>query len=439
MLNYPFPYDSARTQQAFTDMTHALLDALAQTDKPALDAKSAAFRRAMTAFRQSAPAEAAKYFDFQLWQEGVARYTEITLGELAAKAYTPSAEFSALPDFKSYAAVAGDLRRGVLSDLGTMSLAQLKRVVVYSTGAADALLLDKVSPAWKGDFLAHRFRLADAPAPSAPPHPCPSAPINHQLDFWIGRWDVAPWSAPAGTPQAAAGTNAIEPNLQQCVLVENWRAANGSEGKSFNFYDINQKKWRQVWVADGGGSLDYSGEFRDGTMRFEGWTLAANGAHTRQRLTFTPYGRDTVRQTFSSSTDGGKTWVTGFDGRYVRQSAPPAGKDETYRSPSGSTLRLMLSDANLGSEVSMGELTIPPNSDSGEHMHGAIEILYVLAGELEHTVNGKTEILTPGMSGFVKPPDKIRHKTGAAGAKLLVVWVPGDEARRIVARWQKEP
>jgi len=163
MLNYPFPYDSARVQLVFTAMTHALLDALAQTDRPALDAKSAAFRRAMTAFRQSVPAESATYFDFQLWQEGVARYTEIAIGELAAKAYTPSAEFSALPDFKSYASVAAEIRRSVLDDLGSMSLAKLKRVVVYSTGAADALLLDKVRPSWKNEFLTRRFRLPDSP------------------------------------------------------------------------------------------------------------------------------------------------------------------------------------------------------------------------------------------------------------------------------------
>ncbi len=163
MLNYPFPYDSTRVQLAFTAMTHALLDALAQTDRPALDAKSAVFRRAMTAFRQSAPAEAATYFDFQLWQEGVARYTEIAIGELAAKAYTPSADFSALPDFKSYATVAADIRRSMLDDLGSMSLVKLKRVVVYSTGAADALLLDKVRPSWKSEFLTHRFRLPDSP------------------------------------------------------------------------------------------------------------------------------------------------------------------------------------------------------------------------------------------------------------------------------------
>lgn len=163
MLNYPFPYDSARVQDAFTAMTHALLNALAQTDKRSLDAKAAVFRRAMATFRQSVPDEAAKYFDFQLWQEGVARYTEIALGELAAKAYTPSPEFSTLPDFKSYASVAATIRRGVLEDLGSMSLAKQKRVVVYSTGAADALLLDKVRPSWKADFLSHRFRLPDSP------------------------------------------------------------------------------------------------------------------------------------------------------------------------------------------------------------------------------------------------------------------------------------
>jgi quercetin dioxygenase-like cupin family protein len=289
-------------------------------------------------------------------------------------------------------------------------------------------------------FIALEQVRGQTPSTSAPPpaRVCANEPLNRQLDFWIGRWDVAPWNSPAGTPPAAAGTSVVEPDLAQCVINENWHGARGGDGKSINFYDVNQKKWRQVWVAVGGGSLDYSGELRDGAMRFEGWTLAANGTHTLQRLTFTPFGRDTVRQTFSTSVDGGKTWVTGFDARYVRQSGA-SGPGESYRSPNGSTLRLLLGDKNLGPEVSMGELTFPPNIDSGEHAHGAIEILYVLSGQLEHSVNGKTEILTAGMAGFVKPPDKIRHKTGPAGAKVLVTWVPGDEAGKILARWKKEP
>lgn len=111
----------------------------------------------------------------------------------------------------------------------------------------------------------------------------------------------------------------------------------------------------------------------------------------------------------------------------------------TYRSPGGTTLRLMLDDSNVGPEVTLGEMVFPPNQDSGDHQHGAIEMFYVVSGELEHVVNGVSQILKPGMSGFVKPPDKVRHKTGPAGAKVVVVWIPGAEGKRIASRWTKEP
>jgi quercetin dioxygenase-like cupin family protein len=121
----------------------------------------------------------------------------------------------------------------------------------------------------------------------------------------------------------------------------------------------------------------------------------------------------------------------------LAQSEKPQGT--TYRSPGGTTLRLMLDESNVGREVSLGEMIFPPNSDSGDHQHGAIEIFYVVSGELDHVVNGVSHRLTTGMSGFVKPPDKVRHKTGAAGAKVVVVWVPGEEGSKIAARWKREP
>jgi quercetin dioxygenase-like cupin family protein len=111
----------------------------------------------------------------------------------------------------------------------------------------------------------------------------------------------------------------------------------------------------------------------------------------------------------------------------------------TYRSPSGTTLRLMLDDSNVGPEVTLGEIIFPANSDSGDHKHGATEMFYVVSGELDHIVNGKSQILKPGMAGYVKVPDSVRHKTGAAGAKAVVVWVPGDEGKKIAARWTREP
>jgi hypothetical protein len=154
--------------------------------------------------------------------------------------------------------------------------------------------------------------------------PCRNLAEARQLDFWIGDWDVTPWAAPAGPSAPLLGTNRIEPILEHCVLLENWAGGGPapSSGKSINFWDTNRRQWRQVWVADGGGSLDYAGSFRDGAMRFEGWTLAPNGTRVLQKLMFFPIHRDTVRQLFETSNDSGKTWQPGFDGRYTRRRSP---------------------------------------------------------------------------------------------------------------------
>ena len=151
------------------------------------------------------------------------------------------------------------------------------------------------------------------------PHPCNTMPEAKLFDFWIGTWDVTPWQAPHPTPQQAMGVNDVHPILEHCVISENWRGSRGGEGKSYNFYDTNTKKWRQIWIADSGGSLDYSGEYRDGAMRFVGWTLDPKGNRVEQKLTFFNISPDTVRQLFEASTDGGKSWKPTFDGRYVRR------------------------------------------------------------------------------------------------------------------------
>ena len=166
------------------------------------------------------------------------------------------------------------------------------------------------------------------PAAAPPPsRPCLTMPEAKQFDFWIGHWDVTPWAVATPQPGQQIGTNNVEPILEHCVLLENWRAAGGGEGKSFNYFDTNLRRWRQVWMADSGGPLDYSGEYRDGAMRFTGWNLGPQGRRVEQRLTFFNIAPDTVRQLFEASSDSGRTWTATFDGRYVRRkpstSSPP--------------------------------------------------------------------------------------------------------------------
>ena len=116
-------------------------------------------------------------------------------------------------------------------------------------------------------------------------------------------------------------------------------------------------------------------------------------------------------------------------------------KSKSWVSPSGTRLRLLVDKETLGGdEVELGEITFAANGDSGNHVHGSTEIFYVLEGELEHVVNGKSHLLTPGMVGYVRPPDRVRHKVGPRGAKALVIWAPGGESGRVTAgRWKREP
>jgi quercetin dioxygenase-like cupin family protein len=260
--------------------------------------------------------------------------------------------------------------------------------------------------------------LGQAPAKNA----C-TAPQYHQFDFWIGDWDV---TAPDGT---IAGHSHVERIANGCGIEEQWTGSRGGTGRSLNTFEGGQ--WHQYWVGAGGVVLSLAG-LRSGNVM----TLS----DATNRLVFTSNADGTVRQRWETTSDAGKTWTTTFDGKYTRRPhSPTKSQGAIYRAPSGLTLRLPL-DANTSlAEVTVGEMTFPPNLDSGDHSHGAIEMFYVLSGELEHIVNGQSELLRPGMVGYVKPPDKVRHKTGAAGATAVVIWAPAEEAARIVSRWTKEP
>lgn len=158
--------------------------------------------------------------------------------------------------------------------------------------------------------------MAGAPAAPAPGERCKAAEY-HQFDFWIGSWEVFD---PTGKQRV--GRSSIEPVLRDCAIAEHWSGTQAGEGKSYNAYDPNMRRWHQFWVAETGNSLWLTGAREGAAMVMEGEQPAANGSTTRQRITWTPAADGTVRQLWESSNDGGKTWNTAFDGRYRRVPAP---------------------------------------------------------------------------------------------------------------------
>jgi hypothetical protein len=168
-------------------------------------------------------------------------------------------------------------------------------------------------------FAALALMLSVVQAPAAPPPPC-SAPLHRQFDFWVGTWDV---TGPAGK---FAGVNRIEQVDGGCALAESWSSAGGGyTGHSLNSVG-SDGRWRQSWVDSSGLRLELVGGLADGKMVLEGETPASEPASlpVKNRITWSPETDGRVRQHWETSSDGGKTFATAFDGMYhpVKTGAP---------------------------------------------------------------------------------------------------------------------
>lgn len=159
MLNFAFPYSDAEVKRRFEALGKLLAEALQARGKKNFAARIARYLEARRAFAAALAPDDYKYFSFQVWQEGVSRYTGYRMAELAAKSYRPSRRFRALKDYTPFAEVAGRSRQTLLNELNTLRLEGYGRVAFYPVGAGEALLLDRVNRRWRERYFADKFYL----------------------------------------------------------------------------------------------------------------------------------------------------------------------------------------------------------------------------------------------------------------------------------------
>ena len=152
MLNYAFPYDKPEVAAAFGQLRDLLLRAVNEPDGPMFEKLAKQYVAERKKFFAQLSEDDAKYFNFQLWQEGIARYTEVKSAEAAAH-YQPSAQFAGLSDFETFGDYATQARKSTLNELKEADLPKWKRVVVYSFGATEGFLLDRLNPKWKDEYF----------------------------------------------------------------------------------------------------------------------------------------------------------------------------------------------------------------------------------------------------------------------------------------------
>ena len=148
--------------------------------------------------------------------------------------------------------------------------------------------------------------------------PCKYAdkhPEYRQFDFWLGEWDVY------GQGGAKAGTSKIDLILGDCVVLENWSGGAGGEGKSFNKYSPEFKRWEQYWVDAQGSTTFFHGKLEGKNMVYYAETPQPDGSILKRRLTFFNLGPDKVRQFSQQTKDDGKSWQTEYDLIYIRKNS----------------------------------------------------------------------------------------------------------------------
>ena len=158
MLNYAFPYDRREVQDQFALISKLLADAI----KSPQDERAKKVRQYLEArqrFQSILAPDDYKYFSFQFWKEGIARYTEYQVALMAAAKYRPGKEFVALKDYKSFGDVGKTIYEGIFHQLLSQKLGESKREVVYSYGAAEGLLLDQINPLWRRQYFGEKFDL----------------------------------------------------------------------------------------------------------------------------------------------------------------------------------------------------------------------------------------------------------------------------------------
>jgi hypothetical protein len=149
---------------------------------------------------------------------------------------------------------------------------------------------------------------------SSPANASCQSPEFRKFDFWVGDWDV---HSPNGGP--TVGRNLVTIEQDGCLIIEHWTASSGGQtGTSFNYYDVRDQKWHQLYLDNSGNAGAFpamAGNFVEGKMVL----VSDENQNPVSRWTWYVLEPGKVRQMAEQSTDGEKTWKIIWDSVYLKQ------------------------------------------------------------------------------------------------------------------------
>jgi len=129
-------------------------------------------------------------------------------------------------------------------------------------------------------------------------------PGYHQLDFWVGKWDVF-------NPKGKMVAHSLIEQVYGCGIRENWMPFSNQPGGSLSVYVPAAKHWEQFWIDSSGSRAFFTGGWNGSAMVIQGeW------GGPIVRMSYSRNADGSVRQFGEQSTDKGKTWTPQFDFTY---------------------------------------------------------------------------------------------------------------------------
>lgn len=156
MLNYPFPYGDSAVVRQYRTYTRALAQTLSTIGADSFGLQFKVYTTERKRLRDLLKPAEYRYFSFQIWQEGIARYTEYKFLELLG-GYTPAKEVASLPDYIPFEKYHEQFYKNQTSWITQWDLSEHQRDCFYALGLGEGLILDRLDPTWRGKYLAEKF------------------------------------------------------------------------------------------------------------------------------------------------------------------------------------------------------------------------------------------------------------------------------------------
>lgn len=157
MLNYKFPYSMEKISDQYKILTQTAKQTFLSINESSFESNLKSYLKERAKFKSMLSKKDYDYFSFQIWQEGIARYTEIKIADIVKNSYRSSAEITQLKDFISLDSFYKEIIDKLLKRADIQTLSEDERNCFYTLGALEGLILDKVNPGWKEKYFKEKF------------------------------------------------------------------------------------------------------------------------------------------------------------------------------------------------------------------------------------------------------------------------------------------